>query len=162
MKSDEHIGVDKPIKIQTDDLEKYLAGVVEEVRISDSFLWLVNEQSCDCFAVILKINNRMIYVKHIDRQNSNDMTMAFYTISGYDPELFRHVVKSKVGETIIFQKLLYSDDGGVDGLKFRCDKRYFFIFASENNLIITKSIVDLAEEDDFEELPDYDDSVLFS
>ena len=59
-----------------------------------------------------------------------------------------------------FVKVFYQENGAVDGIKYRFGDRYLFIFASEYNLIVTKSIMDLTEEDDTP-VPIYDPSILF-
>ena len=57
-------------------------------------------------------------------------------------------------------KVLYGEDGALDGIKFRFGDRYLFIFADEHNLIVTKSVVDLSFED-VPAVPWNEDSVLF-
>jgi hypothetical protein len=139
-----------------DDLNIILQGEVDELLVADdNMFWLVNDQSCDSNSAILKMNGKMVFVTH------NDETISLEEISSYNPELYCHVIKPSKGERIVFRKVLYNDSGVVEGLEFGWGTRYLFIFASEHNLIITKSVVDLHGNITWDEIPAFDDSVLF-
>lgn len=58
-----------------------------------------------------------------------------------------------------FMKVVYHEDGTLDAIKYRYGNRYLFIFADEYNLIVTKSINDLTNDEDGTILDDQ--SILF-
>jgi hypothetical protein len=140
-----------------DNLDKNLQGYVEEILIADDdMFWAVNAQSCDANAALLKINGKIVYIVH------DGDTIGFDEISEYNPDFYCHVIKPSQGKSIVFRKVLRNEDGVIEGLEFGWGERYLFIFASEDNIIITKSIINLYNDITWDEIPDFDDSVLFA
>lgn len=89
-----------------------------------------------------------------------DMSRTEKTISSFSKEIYSLRISAPSDGIFRFVKVFYQENGAVDGIKYRFGDRYLFIFASEYNLIVTKSIMDLTEEDDTP-VPIYDPSILF-
>ena len=86
--------------------------------------------------------------------------IAVRCVKSYDEERFCHIVRPKQGETIRFVKLNHYPNGHVQEIKYKFGDGYLFLFADEHDLILTKSVCDLFEEDDTP-IPVRDPSVLF-
>lgn len=139
-------------------LENRLSGELQYLAIRSSDATQYNKQSCDCSSVALVYKDYILLA--LRTENGEDATpvriaeTVDYDIAEYDCR----ILPPPEG-TIDFIKVAYFHDGSIDAIKFRYGERYLFIF-SGFELIVTKSIPDLMEEDDTP-LPEVDDSSLF-
>ena len=140
------------------DLEKTLSGDVLYVAVEKSGTEQFNQQSCDCNRLMIVMADKILSVEH--EEHGEDGTIGFERVSSFSKELYSLRISAPSEGAFRFVKVFYQEDGAVDGIKYRFGDRYFFIFASEYNLIVTKSIMDLTEEDDTP-VPIYDPSILF-
>ncbi len=140
------------------DLEKVLSGDVLYMAIEKSGSEQLNQQSCDCNRLMIVMADKILGVEH--EEHGEDGTIGFERISSFSKEIYSLRISAPSDGIFRFVKVFYQEDGAVDGIKYRFGDRYLFIFASEYNLIVTKSIMDLTEEDDTP-VPIYDPSILF-
>ena len=139
-------------------LESILNGEVYTIAIDNSFAEQYNPQSCDCDRCVIVMKDRVFLA--VAEKKDEGGAISLKEIPTFDKELFSLRIEPKPGKDIRFVKLLCHPDGTIDAIKYRFGNDYLFIFASEYNLIITKSICDLTEEDDMP-IPEADPSVLF-
>ena len=79
------------------------------------------------------------------REHIEDGAISIICIDSFDKSLFsRKVVLDN--EFFITDKKLFKEDGSLDAVRFKFKDVYLFIFASEYNLILTKSKWDLFED----------------
>ena len=140
------------------DFDKILAGKVLFMAIAKEDAEQFNQQSCDCTEVLIVMSDCVLLAKHVP--NGEDGAISFAKLSFFDEEKYKLRVAAPLNGSFEFVKILYTEDGAVDGVKYHFGNRYVFIFASEYNLIVTKSVVDLFEEDDTP-IPKRDSSILF-
>ena len=140
------------------DLEKRLSGELQYMAIRNSDATQYNRQSCDCSSVALVYKDYILLVQRTENGEEEPpiriSELVDFDISEYDCR----ILPPNKG-TIRFVKVAYYPDGSIDAIKFRYGERYLYIF-SGFELIVTKSIPDLMEEDDAP-LPEVDDSSLF-
>ena len=65
--------------------------------------------------------------------------------ANYDKLLFSRQVELD-NEFFMLDKKLFKEDGSLDAVRFKFKDVYLFIFASEYNLILTKSKCDIFED----------------
>lgn len=141
------------------ELEARLADEVLYWAIQSADAWQLNAQSCDCTEVLLVMQNSVLLAKKSSGGDEEDGCIRFYECPSFDETAFDLRIFPSENSKITFVKICYYPDGTVDSVKYRYGERYLYLF-SGCELIVTKSIPDLLEEDDTP-LPDVDTSVLF-
>ncbi len=142
----------------TDDLDRALKGDVLYMVLHRDDVFQFNEQSCDCSEVIIVMADRILIAMH--DKSGEDGAIRFAKRSQFKEELNCFRVIPRQGAAFKYLKVRYDQGGAVDGVKYQFGDRYIFITATEDGLIVTKSMYDLFEEDDTP-MPDWDTSVLF-
>ena len=141
------------------ELEARLADEVQYWAIQSADAWQLNAQSCDCTEVILVMQNSILLAKKGCGGDEEDGSIRFYACPSFDETAFDLRILPPENGKIRFVKICYYPDGTVDSVKYRYGERYLYLFSGWE-LIVTKSIPDLLEEDDTP-LPDVDTSILF-
>lgn len=142
----------------TDDLDRALKGDVLYMVLHRDDVFQFNEQSCDCSEVIIVMADRILVAVH--DKSGEDGEIRFSKRSEFKEEFNCFRVIPRQGSVFKYLKVRYDQGGAVDGVKYQFGDRYIFISATEDGLIVTKSMYDLFEEDDTP-MPDWDTSVLF-
>ncbi len=137
--------------------EKDFEGELLEVLISNKFCDQLTYGSCDTDDCVLVYADKKIRVTNINLDKDTG-GFEFKRVESPDRTLFSYVIRPDENEHIVFKKFYYDSDNHLRALKFKWDELYFTVFTTWGNLIITKSIVDLTEEDEYDELPDEDPS----
>ncbi len=138
--------------------DKLLAGNVLYMAIAKDGSEQYNRQSCDCREVIIVMEGRVLLAAH--EKHGEFGTIRLDTIPDYNGEKYNMRINAPSAGPFTFIKVLYREDGAIEAIKYRYDDRYLFIFSEEYNLVVTKSIPDLTEEDDTP-IPEIEDSILF-
>ena len=86
-------------------------------------------------------------------RSGEDGAINIGSLSSFNPEVYRHIVKPADGETIRFEKIVYSENGDIEGIAFRWNDTWLFVFTSEHNLILTRSSFDLSDDGGWPEAP---------
>ena len=146
------------LDLLTDDLDKNLAGEVLYMAIAKDDAYQFNQQSCDCQEVIIAMQDQIFVATH--ESNGELGAIGLDRINGFNGDRYSLRITPPADGSFSFVKVLYHDNGAVDCIKYHYGDRYLFIFSSEDNLIVTKSLPDLTEEDDTP-IPQFEDSVLF-
>lgn len=144
-----------------DQLIPYLKSGVEHISVSKDGAMPMTYQSCDFYKGIIQTKDAIIAVHHQPAGNEEG-TFVFAHISAFTQKAYPWIVRSTPEEPIVFLNRILPDEGLMEGIRFRYGMRYLFIFASEKNLILTKSIIDLETLIPVSEMPHVDDSVLFN
>lgn len=139
--------------------EKDFEGELLEILVSNKFCDQLTYASCDTDECILVYADKNIQVTNVDLDN-DESCFEFKKIDSPDRTVFSYVIRPAENEHIVFKKFYYDSDELPKGIKFRWDEAYFTVFTVWGNLILTKSIIDLTEEDEYDELPEYDPSEL--
>lgn len=142
----------------TDDLDRVLKGDVLYMVLHRDDVFQFNEQSCDCSEVIIVMADRILVAVH--DKSGEDGAIMFSKRAEFKEEFNCFRVIPRQGSVFKYLKVRYDQGGAVDGVKYQFGDRYIFITATEDGLIVTKSMYDLFEEDDTP-MPDWDTSVLF-
>ena len=143
--------MEKPLHIFWDDPEGYLQGEVVAIHISDDCFCGISHQSCDFEEAIFEYKNKMYFFEH--ERSGEDGAINIGSLSSFNPEVYKHVVKPADGETIRFEKIVYSENGDIEGVAFRWGDTWLFVFTSEHNLILTRSSFDLSDDGGWPEAP---------
>ena len=117
-------------------------GEIDSVYISESFFEVMNEQSCDCDEIVLRCNGKHFAL-------TNHASADIYSIDirpiEFDKERYPFQVDLPKG-VLRFDKTLANDNGTIEGIRFKTDDDFLFVFSLEHNLVLTKSKYDVFEE----------------
>ena len=122
-------------------------GILREIRLSASFCEKVNDQSCDCDSIILSGDQGTAYLTY--RSLGENGCIEINPVTPYNELDYPCFVNLEHRE-FLFDEICYHDNGSVEGIRFRSDDTFLFIFGSEYNLILTISQYDLFETIDME------------
>ena len=121
---------------------------IKNIYISNYDYWHITTQSCDCQKIIVDTGDKFVLFEH--QKFEDNGCIIFDLVEDFDKNEF--IYKVDFGkEQYTYNEARCFDNGFVDGIKFVCNDVYLFIFASEYNLIFTKTRDDLFD----------DESVLF-
>ena len=120
-----------------------LLSDIDSVHISDKLFEMINGQSCDCSEIVIKNGDR--YIKLSSKPLGDDGYIEIDTVTGYAQSQFPYEVDI-YKENFKFDKFCLLENGLIDGIRFRADGVFLFVFALEHNLVLTKSKYDLFEE----------------
>ena len=130
--------------------------IVDELYISDKFFDMVTAQSCDCEEILIKSGNLSYLISH--RVKGSDGDIEIKCVDDFNPKDFAYTVQLG-NATFKFEKILTLDNGCIDGIRFRSEKSFLFIFALEYNLVLTQTNYDLFGELDTD-IPTEDDEPI--
>ena len=129
---------------------------IDELYISDKGFDMVTAQSCDCEKILLKSGESSYLISH--RSKDGDGYIEIKSIDDFDLKDFTY--KVHLGDAAYkFDKIQVLDNGHIDGIRFRSENVFIFIFALEYNLVLTLSTYDLFDEIDTD-LPSEEDEPL--
>ena len=116
---------------------------IQAVYLSKSFCEMMNSQSCDCDSLIIKSEDKFIILHYYNRDD--DGYIEWESISSFDVNAYPYEVD--LGNNVFrFDKVDYSKEGFVEGVRFTANNVFLFVFGSEHNLILTISKYDLFED----------------
>ena len=116
---------------------------IDELYISDKFCDQVTRQSCDCEEILIKSGDSFYLVSH--QFKDDDGYIEIKSIDDFNLKDFAY--KVQLGDaTYKFDKIQTFDNGDIDGIRFRSENVFMFIFALEYNLVLTLSTYDLFDE----------------
>ena len=141
-----------------DKIEKHIGGNVIYMAVAEEDAYQFNSQSCDCSKLIIVMTDRILSAVHVKK--GEDGAIGFEESTSFNEKKYNLRIVAPPNGKFEFMKAFFDEDGATTGIKYRYGDRYVFVFASELNLIVTKSMVDLFEEEDTP-LPMFDTSVLF-
>ena len=132
------------------ELEKILKNI-KNIYISSRECCQYNAQSCDCIELVIDTGEKMISVVH--REFGEDGCIEFEEIHELNKELYRYKILMH-DEKFKLERISNFDNGLIDAIKYKYKDMFLFVFALEDNLVLTKSKYDLLDEttkDFFEE-----------
>ena len=132
------------------ELEKTLKNI-KNIYISSRECCQYNAQSCDCMDLVVDTGEKMISVEH--REFGKDGCIEFDEIHELNKEVYRYKMLMH-DEQFELERISNFDNGLIDAIKFKYKDVFLFVFALEDNLVLTKSKYDLLDEttnDFFEE-----------
>lgn len=135
--------MDAPLHIFWDDPESYLQGEVVAIHISNNGFWGISHQSCDFDKAVFEYKDKIYSFEY--EKSGEDGTINIGSLSSFNPEVYRHIVRPADGEVIRFEKVIYSENGDIEGIAFRWGDTWLFVFIDEYNLILTRSASDLSD-----------------
>ena len=118
---------------------------IDELYISDRFYDQVTCQSCDCKEILIKSGDSFYLVSH--QLKDDDGYIEIKRVDGFYNNDFTYMVKFP-DDNFYFDRIQNTDKGLIDGIRFRSGKSYLFVFALEDNLVLTKTNYDLFDESD--------------
>ena len=131
--------------------------IVDALYISDKFFDMVTAQSCDCEEILIKSADAFYLVSH--RFKNDDGYIEIKCVDDFNPEDFAYTVQ--FGDaTFKFEETLTLDNGRIDGIRFRSEKSFLFIFALEDNLVLTQTNYNLFSETDTDIPTENDEPIL--
>ena len=131
--------------------------IVDALYISDKFFDMVTAQSCDCEEILIKSADAFYLVSH--RFKNDDGYIEIKCVDDFNPKDFAYTVQ--LGDaTFKFEKILTLDNGCIDGIRFRSEKSFLFIFALEDDLVLTQTNYNLFSETDTDIPTENDEPIL--
>ena len=118
---------------------------IDELYISDKGFDMVTAQSCDCEEILIKSGDSFYLVSH--RFKDDDGYIEIKCVDDFDHKNFPYVVQFD-DIAFNFERAQTLDNGYIDGIRFRSEKSFLFIFALEDNLVLTQTTRDLFDEKD--------------
>ena len=132
------------------ELEKILKNI-KNIYISSRECCRYNAQSCDCMELVIDTGEKMISVVH--REFGEDGCIELEEIHELNKEVYKYKMLM-YDEQFELERISNFDNGLIDAIKFKYKDVFLFVFALEDNLVLTKSKYDLLDEttkDFFEE-----------
>lgn len=116
---------------------------IDAIYLSESFCEMMNSQSCDCDSLVIKCRNEFILLNYINRGDNG--YIEWESLFPFDANAYPYEVKI-TDKIFKFDRVSYSEEGFVEGVRFSADGVFLFIFGSKHNLILTISKYDLFED----------------
>ena len=130
--------------------------IIDGLYVSDKGFDMVTAQSCDCEKILIKSGELSYLISH--RSEDGEGYIEIKCVDDFEPKDFPYVVQ--FGDVAFnFERAQTLDNGYVDGIRFRSEKSFLFIFALEDNLVLTQATYDLFDEIETE-LPSEEDEPL--
>ncbi len=117
--------------------------VIQGIYVSKEDFLQINFQSCDCSALIFDFGGTLKTFRH--ERCKGRGCMAVEDVDDFDRTRFSIGV-DLTDTRFVFDGTLLNEYGLLDGVRFRFEDTYLFLFADENNLILTKSRCDLFDD----------------
>ena len=111
--------------------------------ISNAYFAMMTDQSCDCEKIIIKSNDNCVIIT--SEAVGEDGHIVFSHCSLDEVNSYPYEVCFE-GYNFRFDKFSCLKNGMIEGMRFASDGVFLFIFALENNLVVTMSKYDLFEE----------------
>lgn len=116
---------------------------IQAIYLSESFCEMINSQSCDCDSIVIRSGDKFIILNYRTFNNEGYIErkpLLYFNANTYpyEVDLSDNVFK--------FDKISYSDEGFIEGIRFTATNVFLFILGSEHNLILTMSKYDLFED----------------
>ncbi len=134
--------MDNPLHIFWDDPEGYLQGEVVSIHISDDGFTGNCHESCTFDEAIFKYNDKTYFFEFEEYDGSGTLNIG--KLSSFDSQSYGQLIKPADGDTIRFDKIIYSGNGDIKGIAFRWNDAWLFVFVGEHELILTHSLIDLS------------------
>lgn len=144
--------MEKPMNIFLDNPEIFLAGEIAAIHIADPEFYKISHQSCDFSEAVFEYTDNKKYCFEHEK-NGNIGKISVGELSGFNREFYCHTVRPAHGETIRFEKIIYSENGDIKGIVFRQNDTWLFVFADEYDLTLTRSSFDLSDKDGYPQAP---------
>lgn len=116
---------------------------IDSIYISEKFFEMVSGQSCDCDEIVIKNGDKYILLTSDPLGEGGHIEIN--AVVNYEQSRFPYEVDISK-EDFKFDKFCFLENGLIDGIRFCADGVFLFVFATEHNLVLTKSKYDLFEE----------------
>ncbi|MBQ0038368.1 MAG: hypothetical protein KBS74_06835 [Clostridiales bacterium] len=138
---------DTPLDIFRDDPDGYLCGEIVAIHIAEDEFMGISHQSCDFTEAIFEYTDRRLHFEHEEYEEDGAINIG--ECGSFNPQYYKYIVRPESGSKIRFEKIIYTEDGRIDGIAFRWDDTWLFVFTDEYNLILTRSSFDLSDDSDY-------------
>jgi hypothetical protein len=116
---------------------------IDAIYLSKSFCEMMTSQSCDCDSIVIKSGDKYILLNYFNRDD--DGYIEWDNLPSFDTDTYPYEINLS-NNVFKFDRVSYSENGFVEGVRFTADDVFLFIFGSEHNLILTMSKYDLFED----------------
>lgn len=131
--------IPSPLKIFWDDPVQALKGQVKSIHLSENGFAPITQQSIDFCDAILEYTDKKLRVSVLRYDEWESMNIR--AVSGYNPDYYCYTIHPKEEETILFNKLVYSEDHRAFRLEYRWDESWLDIILAQDGLVISRDIV---------------------
>ena len=114
--------------------EEYLHGEVVAIHVSARGFAPITQQSVNFTQAVIEYTDRKLLAEH------RHSAINIEEISSFNPEIYRHVIRPALGETISFARLVSADCNALR-LEYRWNESWLFIIAEQNTLVIARDSV---------------------
>lgn len=116
---------------------------IDAIYLSKSFCEMMNSQSCDCDSIVIKSSDKFILLNYFSRDD--DGYIEWENLFSFDADAYPYEVNLS-NNVFKFDRVSYSEEGFVEGVRFTANDVFLFIFGYKHNLILTMSKYDLFED----------------
>ena len=124
------------------ELEKILKNI-KNIYISSRECCQYTAQSCDCMELVVDTGEKMISVVH--REFGEGGCIELEEIHDLNKEVYKYKMLM-YDEQFELERISNFDNGLIDAIKFKYKDVFLFVFALEDNLVLTKSKYDMLDE----------------
>ncbi|MBO5931502.1 MAG: hypothetical protein J6Q70_04620 [Clostridia bacterium] len=126
-----------------EDIKSQLSRI-DALFISEKFFSMMTKQSCDCDEIIIQNNDN--YIKLTSKLlGEEDSFIDFEKTNFEEAQKYPYEINFEKVD-FVFDKTISLESGEIDGIRFKGNDVFLFVFASEYNLVLTMSKYDLFEE----------------
>ncbi|MBR1584038.1 MAG: hypothetical protein IJ662_00680 [Clostridia bacterium] len=155
--------------ISSAEAERYLRGNIDSLSVPSCRSDWITPQSCDCREVLISTDRGLLLAAHEKAEGAdereNEGRILFFTLDSVSSDFFDRVIRPPRGGAIRFGQMRCDDTGWVEAVKFLYGSRMLYLFSFAENLVVTKSVNELAPhlfDDEAGRAIAEDDSILFS
>ena len=142
----------------TSETLRTLLSEAEAIYISDSFLDIVNEQSCDCDKLVIQCGDKYTLLSY--ESVADDGHIIFEEITALPKVGYSYEVQL-ADKPFVLDQFHHLENGMIDGIRYENRNTFLFVFALEHNLVLTMSKYDLFEEIEMD-LPTKEERLIIS
>ena len=115
----------------------------DAIYISGAFLQQVSDQSCDCAQILLKDGER--YLSLSCRDVGDLEYIEIETLENVNLKELSYAVE--LGDRrFCFDGVQRLENGWIEGIRFRSEERFLFVFACDGCLALTQTLADIFNE----------------
>ena len=150
------------------EAKKYLCDGIQYLTIASTEGICLNDQSCDCHEAILCTTQGFLLLRHgkVDCYDEEEGPgrIFLFAIDNYQTDYFDWKDIPTQAGTNQIKKIHYDKNGMLTEMKFLYGDRFLYVFSSDEELIVTKSLNELFDDEWVEGetiVYEREDSVLF-
>ena len=126
--------------LPSDNLQETFGKKLLSLSVDSKTSWWIEPYCCECQEILIQTEKQKILLEHA--HYGEDGAILVGEPMSLNKENFKLRILSEENSPIVFDKAQYREDGTLEALRFRYGDSYLFVFADEDELILTKGTDD--------------------